>query len=199
MKTSHVALFAAAVAILGGPAFAQQTPESIPTPTGAQVPGICMMSSEALYTGSQLGQFIELRINQIGAQSIAELNEGGSALDADRLNLRSRIEAQGEAALESEVAAFNQRVQQYLQLREVRAAEVERTRQLAQQRFGDEARPVLIQVSQSRQCAFVMEMDTLIIPDPRADITRDVVTALNAKISQFSIEKAVMPLTPPGQ
>lgn len=198
MQFYRAASIAALSLAIGGQAFAQQPAgQTIPTPTGPVIPGLCVISLGGLLAESQLGMHIDQRLNNIAQQTNAELTEAGRALEADRANLRARVEAQGEAALASEVEAFNGRVQAFLQLRDLRAAEIERTKQLAEQRFGDEARPLLLEVSQTRRCSIVLEMESMILPDLRADITPDVITAINAKITTFPIEKAVIQTPPP--
>lgn len=193
-----------AASIAASAAFAQDVVSppitEIPTPTGPQIPGLCIVSIEGLVGASQLGQFIGMRIQQIAAQTNAEINEAQSAVQADQSNLQARVNAVGPEAAASDIEAYNTTVDEFLGLVELRQAEIQRTEALALQRFDREAAPVMLEVSQQQQCALVMEAGQFVVADPRADITPEVIAGLDAKITQFPIEKAtVQQQQQPGQ
>lgn len=177
---------------------AAQAP-AIPTPTGPQIPGLCLISSSQVFSNSQLGQHIARRLNEIANQSIAEVTTAQQNIEAERSNLRALVQNQGEAAVSAQIEAYNQKAQQFLDLRSQRDAEQQATENAARQQFDQAVSPVVLQVSQQKNCSMIMEFDMLIVPDPRANITPDLVTALNSRVTTIPIERQNLTRAPaPG-
>ena len=56
-------------------------------------------------------------------------------------------------------------------------------------RVGQEMEPLIRPVYQQRQCSVLLNRDAIVLGNPAMDITPAVVTALNAKITQFTFDR----------
>ena len=65
-----------------------------------------------------------------------------------------------------------------------------------------ELTPIVSQVYQQRQCSLLINRESVVLSNPSMDISQPVVTALNAKITQFTFDRerldqaAAAPATP---
>jgi hypothetical protein len=56
------------------------------------------------------------------------------------------------------------------------------------ERLGQEVEPLLQQVYQAKQCSVLID-GSVVFANPAMDLTSQLVTALNAKVTQFPIER----------
>jgi len=196
-KTFAVAGSAMALALTGAaPAFAQApaatpaAPAAAPAVThGAPVPGLCIVSVENAIGASTVGKFVNTRLQQLVAQVNAELNaektsvdNDAKALDGQRATLDQNTFEQRAAALQVRANALQRKAQQ-------RDQEIQATEQKAVNRVGVEMEPLIRQAYQAKQCSILINRNSIILGNPASDITPAVVTALNAKITQFTFDR----------
>ena len=196
-KTFAVAGSAMALALTGAaPAFAQApaatpaAPAAAPAVThGAPVPGLCIVSVENAIGASTVGKFVNTRLQQLVAQVNAELNaektsvdNDAKALDGQRATLDQNTFEQRAAALQVRGNALQRKAQQ-------RDQEIQATEQKAINRVGVEMEPLIRQAYQAKQCSILINRNSIILGNPASDITPAVVTALNAKITQFTFDR----------
>ncbi|MDZ4371463.1 MAG: OmpH family outer membrane protein [Phenylobacterium sp.] len=193
-KTFAAASCAAAVALSGAtPAFAQVPPPATTTAPqvthGAVPPGLCVVSIEAAIGGSAVGKFVQTRLQQLVGQVNAELNgertgleNEGKALEGQRATLDQNTLEQRAAALQVKANALQRKAQQ-------RERELQATEQKAYGRVGEEMEPLIRQAYQAKACAVLVNRNSVVLANPAADITPQVVTALNSKITQFTFDR----------
>ena len=193
-KPLAVAACAAAVALAAGQsALAQQAAAAAPAAPalnhGPAVPGLCIISMEAAVAGSSVGKYVDTRMQQIVAQVNAELTGERTAieneaktLDGQRATLDQNTLEQRAAALQVRANAFDRKTQQ-------RNREVQATEQKALGRIGSELEPLIRTAYQQRSCSVLLQRNAILLGNPAMDITPTVVTALNAKITQFAFER----------
>lgn len=195
LKTLAAATCVAAVTLSSSAAFAQAAQPAAPAAAapsvshGPALPGVCVVSMEGVIAQSTVGKYVQTRLQQIVTQVQSELrteettlqNEA-KALDGQRASLdQSTFERRG-ADLQVRANAFQRKAQQ-------RDREVQATQQKALARIGQEMEPVIRQVYQQRQCSLLLQRDAIVIANPAMDISPAVVTALNAKITQFTFDR----------
>jgi outer membrane protein len=198
-KTFAVAGSAMALALTSAaPAFAQAPAAAAPAPAaaaapavthGAPVPGLCIVSVENAIGASTVGKFVNTRLQQLVAQVNAELNaektsvdNDAKALDGQRATLDQNTFEQRAAALQVRANALQRKAQQ-------RDQEIQATEQKAVNRVGVEMEPLIRQAYQAKQCSILINRNSIILGNPASDITPAVVTALNAKITQFTFDR----------
>lgn len=195
-KTFAAAGTAVALALTGATAFAQ-APGAAPAPAtpaapamthGAAVPGVCVVSVDAAIVNSTVGKNAQTRLEQIAQQVNAELSgertqiqNEAKTLDSQRATLDANTYEQRAAAVTIRDNAWQRKAQQ-------RERELQVTQQKVRQRLGQEVSPLLRQVYQQKQCSVLLD-GAVVFANPAMDLTPQLVTALNAKITQFAIER----------
>jgi outer membrane protein len=184
---------AAAVALTATGAFAQaaaQAPGAAPAMThGPALPGVCVVSIENAIGASTVGKYVDGRIQQIVAQVNAELNGEKAAIDADAKALDARRATLDQNSLEQQAAALQVRANALQRKAQLRDREVQATEQKAVGRIGQEMEPLIRQVYQQKQCSLLLQRTAVVIANPAMDLTPLVITALNAKITQFAFDR----------
>ena len=183
---------AAAVALSAASgAFAQAAaPAAAPAMThGPALAGVCVVSIENAIGASTVGKYVDSRIQQIVAQVNAELNGEKTAIDNDAKALDARRATLDQNSLEQQAAALQVRANALQRKAQLRDREVQATEQKAVGRIGQEMEPLIRQVYQQKACSLLLQRTAVVIANPAMDITPQVVTALNAKITQFAFDR----------
>jgi outer membrane protein len=189
-KTLVAAGCATAIALAGATAaFAQAAAPAVTH--GAAVPGVCVFSGDEAIGNSTVGKYVLTRLQQLQGQAGAEVNSEKTALDNDakaldgqRATLDQNTFEQRAAAIQVRANALNRKVQ-------LRQAELQRTQEKALGRVGDEIAPLVRSAYQAKGCSVLINKEalTLGLSNPSMDLTPSVVTALNAKITQFAFDR----------
>ena len=184
-----VALSAASGAFAQAPAPAAAAPAAPAMTHGPAIPGVCVVSIENAIGASTVGKYVDSRIQQIVAQVNAELTGEKTAIDNDAKALDARRATLDQNALEQQAAALQVRANALQRKAQLRDREVQATEQKAVGRIGQEMEPLIRQVYQQRQCSLLLQRTAVVIANPAMDITPQVITALNAKITQFTFDR----------
>lgn len=188
-----VALAAAAFATQAG---AQGAPLTL---SGATPPGVCSFSGDRAVAESTAGKYVSERLGELSTQVKAELDAEQNGIQTDAATLDSQkaslsqdqYQSQG-AALQTRAAALQRKAQQ-------REAEMQATQRKAIQTIEATLAPVVQQVAQGRACTLLISTDALVLPNPSIDITDQVMTGLNAKLTQFPVEREHLDQPAAGQ
>jgi outer membrane protein len=186
---------AAAVFAVTSSALAQApaAPAAAAPPThGAPIAGMCVVNLDQVVATSTVGKYMQQRLQQISQQASAEikgendqLNNDAKALDAQRATLDQTTFEQRATAIQVRNNALQRKVQQ-------RERELQVTEQRAINKVLQESEAPLRQAYQQKNCSILISHQALVgatFFNPAMDITAQVVTGLNAKISQFPIER----------
>lgn len=189
-----VAGFCAAAAALtaGSSALAQAAAAAPAAPAvthGPPLNNMCIISVENAIGSSTVGHYVETRMQQIVAQTNAELTGEKNAIDADAKALDARRATLDQSTLEQQASALQVRANALQRKAQLRDREVSATEQKAVGRIGQEMTPLISQVYQQKACSVLFQRTAIVIANPAMDITPQVVTALNAKITQFAFDR----------
>lgn len=193
---------AAAVAITASSsALAQAAAPAAAAPQvthGPPLTGVCIFSFENTVGASTVGKYVGTRMQQIVAQVNAELNGEKTALDNDAKSLDSRRATLDQTSFETQAAAIRVRADALQRKAQLRDREVQATEQKAEQRILQEMQPLITQVYQQKACSLLLQRTAVVIGNPAMDITQSVVTALNAKFTQFAFDRERLDQGQPG-
>ena len=194
-KTIAVGVAAAALVAATG-AFAQAPAPAAPAATappthGAPIPGVCVVDLDQVVAASTVGKYVQQRLQQIQQQANAEvngenaqLNNDAKALDAQRATLDQTTFEQRGTAIQVRANALQRKVQQ-------RERELQVTEQRALAKVIQESEGPVRQAYQQKGCSMLLQHQAVlgVFFNPAMDITPQVITGLNAKISQFPFER----------
>lgn len=192
MKTS-VALGALMALAIAGSAVAQTAQ---PTNPGPVIPGVCTYNNERAVATSMVGQSIRARLEQIIAEVDAELQPEATAIQTEAQTLQSQQAALPADQFQQRGQALQQRAMAFDNLRQVRAAEIQRTEQVQISRVAQEIDPILVQVYQERGCGLMLDRSSMYGANPAMDVTDRVIELLNGRLQSLTFNREVMPQQP---
>lgn len=173
-------------------AFAQSAaPAAPPVSHGSLPAGLCTVSIETAIGTSTVGKFVNTRLQQLVAQVNAELNAEKTSLDNDAKALDGQRATLDQNTLEQRAAALQVRANALQRKAQLRDREMQATQEKALGRIGDELEPLIRQAYQQKTCGVLFNRNAVVgdLVNPANDITGAVVTALNAKITQFQFDR----------
>jgi outer membrane protein len=150
---------------------------------------VCIISVEGAIGGSTVGKYVDTRMQQIVAQTNAELTGEKTSIDNDAKALDARRATLDQSTLEQQASALQVRANALQRKAQLRDREVSATEQKAVGRIGQEMSPLITQVYQQKNCSILFQRTAVVIANPAMDITPAVVTALNGKITQFAFDR----------
>lgn len=181
-----ISVSAAGVAVAQAPAPAQtNVPQVI---HGPPIAGLCVVSVDAAILNSAVGKNANMRLQQIAQQVQAELSGEQAAIENDDKQLSAQRATLDQNTFEQRAAALQVRANALQRKAELRRRELEATQQKVRQRLGQEVEPLLQQVYQAKQCSVLLD-GSVVFANPAMDVTGQLVTSLNAKVTQFPIER----------
>lgn len=196
MNSKIFAVACAAAALAGAPAFAQApaapaaaAPAAPAITHGPAVPGVCVVSVEAAIANSTVGRHVDTRLQQLIAQVNAELNAERTAIDNEAKTLDGQKATLDRTVLETRAANLQVRAGALQRKAQLREREIQATEQKALGRVGQEMEPLIRQVYQQRGCSMLLNRQAIVIANPALDITQNLVTALNGKITTFAFDR----------
>jgi outer membrane protein len=156
---------------------------------GPPIANMCIISVENAIGASTVGRYVDTRMQQIVAQTNAELTGEKNAIDADAKALDSRRATLDQSTLEQQASALQVRANALQRKAQLRDREVSATEQKAVGRIGQEMEPLIRQVYQQKVCSVLLQRTAVVIANPAMDITPGVIAALNGKITQFAFDR----------
>jgi Skp family chaperone for outer membrane proteins len=155
---------------------------------GPVVPGVCLLSQEALIGRSKVGQAATARLRELASQVQANLNAEkarlearGKALNAKRATLTPlQLQAQGQALTQSGEALQAKAAE--------RSQQIEATKTRAFNQVLQQAQPFIAPAYASHGCGLLLARETVLSGNMANDLTAEVIASLDAKASPISFE-----------
>jgi outer membrane protein len=207
MTRNHFAARACATAItlvVASGAVAQTAPAAPaaappPIAQGPVIPGMCVMSVEAAIGSSTVGRFVSQRLQQLSQQANAELSGENTAIETEAKALDAQRTTLDQSTLEQRAASLQVRGNALQRKAQLRERELQATEQKALSRVAQEMEPLVSQAYQQKGCSILLQQTGVILASPAMNITPQVVTALNAKITQFTFDREHLDQNAPQQ
>jgi outer membrane protein len=181
---------AAITASASSAAFAQAAAPAAPAVThGPALPGVCTVSVEGAIATSTVGKYVQTRLQQIATQVEAELKAEQTAIQNEAKTLEGQRATLDQNTFETRAAALQVKANAYQRKEQQRARELQATQQKALGRVYQELTPIVSAVYQQNKCSLLINRESVVLSNPAMDISQPVVTALNAKITQFTFDR----------
>jgi len=182
------------------PAAAKPTALTPPS-FGAPIPGQCFINQSAINQMSVMGQAASKRMEQLGAQVKAELDTEGAVLEKEYNEIKAAEKTTPpaqKATWEKRARDWTDKQQKFAAKAELRNRELQATGEQVADAVSARAIPHINTVVTQRACAYVVSVDallafgfsaekdgqqqmsTFVYANPAMDITRDVVTKMDA-------------------
>ncbi len=173
------------------------TPQTIASAAGAPtVPGLCVLSRNAVYANAKVGQAATARYRELTAQLRGQLAPQQQAIqdDARKLNDEKASLPAAEYQKRSEALAGRFRALQAANGQDTR--DLEATREKALKQVATYANPVIADAYKEHHCGALFSRDTMLVGNPGMDLTPIVVAGLDAKVTTISFDLEKAPAAP---
>lgn len=192
------AIFAAfALTLLAGGAAQTATaqPASAPAQSlgGPQIPGVCLLSQQAVLANAKVGVAATQRLKQLADAADAEIAAGRQPIQTDAQALQAQSASLKPAELEARRQGLATRVQALQQTADQRRREIEATRQKVLTRIATEAQPVIAAVYKAHGCGLLFDRNTVMGGNMAGDLTAAVVQGLDARITTITFDRESLP------
>ena len=175
---------------LAVPVAAQQAAPA-PALGGPAIPGVCLLSREAVFANAAVGKAASARIAELTRAAQAEVDQQRAPLEAEAKALAAL--GQDDAKAKARRDALATRWQALQGQAAHGSREIEATRAKALARVADEAQPVIAKVYAAHKCGLLFDRGAALGGNFSNDLTADVVTALDAKITTISFGREKLP------
>jgi Skp family chaperone for outer membrane proteins len=164
---------------------------------GDPVPGVCMLSREAVFANAKVGQVANQRLSQLEAQARSEMDSQSKPFQAELQSFQQKAGTLSEAQRKQQGEALQMRGQALQQQAGELGQRLQLTRAKAIQTIGQYAEPVIASVYKSHRCGLLLNRDALLGGNMTNDLTSDVVTGLDNKVKTISFNLEPLPSQPP--
>ncbi len=191
-------LGAGLLVVSAGPGMAQTT--AAQPLGGPALPGVCLLSQQAVLTNAKVGLAATARLKQIAEQVQSEINAARTPLETEAQTLQAQRASLKPADLQARQQALAARAQALQQTVNQRQREIEATRQKALARIANDAQPVIAAAYKARGCGLLFDRNSVLGGNMAGDLTPAVVQGLDATITTITFERETLPpQTPQGR
>lgn len=180
----------AALGLVSTAATAQAPAASQPL-GGPVIPGICLLSREAVFANGAIGKAATARLQELARTAQAEIDVERSPLEAEAKALQGQPDNAQSKSRRDALAARWQALQVKVQHNN---REIEATRAKAMERIAAETQPVVAQVYSQKKCGLVLDRGTVLGGNFANDLTAEVVRGVDARIKTITFERERLPM-----
>jgi len=197
MKSVFVSLALTSIAF-ATPTFAQQTAPAAQPLGGTAIPGLCLLSREAIYANAAVGKAASARLAQLAKDAQTEVDTERKPLEADIQAFQADAAKLTPAQRTQREQALQPRAQAVQAKTQLRAREIEATRAKALGQIAGYAQPVIAQVYGQHKCGLLVDRNSVLGGNMANDLTPDVVKGLDAKVTTITFNRETLPAQPAG-
>lgn len=160
---------------------------------GKVVPGVCMLSREAVVAQSKVGKAARARLQQLAGQARDQLQKDREPLQKDIQAFQSKASSLSKAEREKQQNALEQRMKAFRSRAQELSERVQLTRSQVFHRISKDVDPVIASVYTRKGCGLLLDRDSVLGGNLSNDLTADVVAGLDKKISTIHFNLAPLP------
>ncbi|MEO6800308.1 MAG: OmpH family outer membrane protein [Rhodanobacter sp.] len=160
---------------------------------GSPVTGVCLLSREAVFAQSKIGQAASQRLGQLAEQARSQLATQRTPLDADIKAFQTKAATLSEAQRQQQGAGLQQRMQMFQTQASEQNDRIQLTRAKVMRQIGQDAEPVVATAYKSHHCGLLLNRDAALGGNMTNDLTKDVVEGLDRKVTTISFNLEPLP------
>lgn len=194
MRLDRTLMMTAVVALAGMPSTVlhAQAAGNMPL-NGPAIPGVCLLSREAIFSHAKIGLAASARLKQLADQAQAEIDAERKPIDTDVQTYRAQAASLSADQRQSREQALAQRMQKVQADQATRSRELEATRAKALEQMAQEAQPVIVSAYNSKNCGLLLDRSAVLGGNMANDLTAAVVQGLDAKVTTISFNLETLP------
>jgi Skp family chaperone for outer membrane proteins len=155
---------------------------------GPLVPGVCLLSQEALITRSKVGQAATVRLRELAGQVQANLNAEKARLEARGKALNEKRATLTPLQIQAQSQALNERAQALQAEAGERSQQIDATKARAFNRILQEAQPYVTQAYAAHGCGLLFAREAVLTGNLGNDLTEEVLAAVDAKAAPVTFD-----------
>jgi Skp family chaperone for outer membrane proteins len=198
MRIDRTLLSVATVSLLALPFAAAHAQSGGAPSTGPVVPGVCMLSREAVFANAKVGLAASARLKQLTEQAQSQIQAERAPIDADVQAYRTQQASLSADQRQAREQALAQRMQKVQADQALVERELEATRSKALQQIGQYAQPVIVSAYASKNCGLLLDRNAVFGGNMANDLTPAVVSGLDAKVTTISFNLETLPVGAPN-
>jgi len=160
---------------------------------GNPVPGVCMLSREAVFANAKVGQAASRHLKQLADQAKSQLDSQRKPLQADVQAFQQKAKSLTEAQRKQQGQALQQRMEAFQSQAGELNERIQLTRSKVMERIGQDAEPVVASVYNSHHCGLLLNRDSVLGGNVQNDLTSEVIQGLDRKITTISFNLEPLP------
>lgn len=185
----------AATAQTAGEARSGPAAPTAPPLGGPVVPGVCLLSREAIFANAAVGKAASARLADLTRAAQAEIDAQRAPLETEARALEGQPD-NPQTRQRSEALATRWQVLQQAAAHNSR--EIEATRSKALERIANDAQPLIAQAYGAKNCGLLFDRGAALGGNFTNDLTAEVVRLLDARIQTIAFERERLPQQPPA-
>ncbi len=191
---THRPVFIAVLIVAAGLSAAPVSFAQTADPLGGNaVPGVCMLSREAVFAQAKVGQAASQRLSQLAAQARSQLDAQGKPLQAEVQSFQQKAASLSETQRSQQGEALQMRSQAFQEEVDELNQRIQLTRAKAMQTIGQDAQPIAADVYKSHHCGLLLNRDAVMGGNMSNDLTGEVIQGLDRKISTIDFNLEPLP------
>jgi Skp family chaperone for outer membrane proteins len=153
---------------------------------GPNIPGVCILNQQAVFSASKVGVFANARYKQMHDSAQTAVNAQEAKIVADAKALQAK-KLQG-APLQQAQQALAKRLSDLRAKAAKDSQDLETTRQTVVTKISAAAQPFIKQVYDQRKCGLLLARSSVLAGNGGMDITTAVISGLDAKITTIPFD-----------
>jgi Skp family chaperone for outer membrane proteins len=191
---THRPLFIAALIVAAGLSAAPVSFAQAADPLGGNaVPGVCMLSREAVFAQAKVGQAASQRLSQLATQARSQLDAQGKPLQAEVQSFQQKAASLSETQRSQQGEALQMRSQAFQEQADELNQRIQLTRAKVMQTIGQDAQPIAADAYKSHHCGLLLNRDAVMGGNMANDLTGDVIQGLDRKVSTIDFNLEPLP------
>lgn len=191
LRTAALGILLAAVAVMPGAqhsAVAQPAGLTFGPSDGEPTRSVLVVSRRQVLEDSNAARAIADAERRLAARLQADIDSKKGALAAEEEELARLRASLPREDFEARADAFRNRVQVERRLAQQRSAALQTVFRNARRRLVEALGPILAALRAERGADVIVNADAVLVADPRADVTADVLAAFNARVPPPQIQ-----------
>ena len=172
---------------------AQESQSSNPLQSGPAVPGVCLLSREAIFANAKVGKAASVRLKQLADQVQSQVEAERKPITSDVQAYRAQAASLPADQRQSREQALAQRMQKVQEDQAVHERELEATRVKAMGQIAQYAQPVIGDAYRAKNCGLLLDRNAVLGGNMANDLTPAVVQGLDAKVSTITFDLEKLP------
>jgi Skp family chaperone for outer membrane proteins len=191
---THRPWFTAALIVAAGLSVAPVSPaRAADLLGGTAVPGVCMLSREAVFAQAKIGQAASQRLNQLATQARSQLDAQGKSFQAEVQSFREKTASLSETQRSQQGEALQMRSQALQAQADEISQRIQLTRAKVMQTIGQDAEPIAADAYKNHRCGLLLNRDAVLGGNMANDLTSEVIQGLDRKVTTIDFNLEPLP------